>query len=826
MNPFWFRRLRPFKHSKIWWGCCLCLERLEDRQLFSGFSVTNTNDTGPGSLRQAILDANAHKGADTIVFNIDGGGVQTIRPASALPAVTASVVIDGTTQPGFTGTPLIELDGSNAGTANGLRITAGRSTVKGLVINRFSQNGILLQTKGQNIIQGNYIGTDATGTLGLGNGLGVDITSAFNVIGGTQTGTRNVISANRVDGIRIEGPQGTGNLVEGNYIGTDITGTLPLALPNSNNGVVVTGSFNTIGGTAAGSGNVISGNRQQGIFLNGTAAVGNVIQGNYIGTDVSGSVEVSNGLRGITAASGASNNLIGGTDPGAGNLLSGNQQNGLELTGDGTTGNVVQGNFIGTNAAGTDALPNHLRGIGISYGAVGNRIGGTMAAARNLISGNMQNGVLLDANTDSNVVEGNYIGTDITGTYAVPNHFEGVLIGKTSVAGPITNNQIGGTDPGAGNLIAGNNGEGVRIKDEQTSGNVVQGNLIGTDASGSASLPNGSQGVLILQGASGNLIGGTAAGAGNVISASAKEGVEIKDDGTTGNLVQGNFIGTDIMGTANLGNARDGVHIIVSSDNTVAGNLIAFNGNDGVLVETGTGNAIQGNAIFSNARLGIELRANGNNMQAFPVLTSATSDGFSTLIQGWLQSAAVTTYTLEFFSNTVCNPSGFGEGEQFLGIITLTTDADGYADFTAGFDMAVAPGRFITATATDPNNNSSQFSHCIEVTSPSSAIFAPSCTMRNSTFYAGGLALVLGAAAPSPDVRHLADRADFWQILAMITARKAVDSSAPSLFMLFPKFFQSLSFKLPHSLPCQTQSLADLVECPGLLGPASAELKL
>src|SRR5262249_27097133 len=153
--------------------------------------------------------------------------------------------------------------------------------------------------------------------------------------------------------------------------------TVSLALPNSNNGVVVTGSSNTIGGTAPGSGNLISGNRQQGIFLNGPAAVANVIQGNYIGTDVSGSVEVSNGLRGITAAAGASNNLIGGTDPGAGNLLSGNQQNGLELTGDGTTGNVVQGNFIGTNAAGTDALPNHLRGIGISYGAAGNRIGGT-----------------------------------------------------------------------------------------------------------------------------------------------------------------------------------------------------------------------------------------------------------------------------------------------------------------------------------------------------------------------------------------------------------------------------------------------------------------
>src|SRR5262249_18820821 len=135
-----------------------------------------------------------------------------------------------------------------------------------------------------------------------------------------------------------------------------------------------------------------------------------------------GAAEVGNGLRGITIANGASGNLIGGTASGAGNLLSGNQQNGLEITGDGTTGNLVQGNYLGTNAAGTAALPNHLRGVGISYGASGNTVGGTTAAARNLISGNVQNGVLLDARTDSNVVQSNYIGTDVTGTQAVPNH--------------------------------------------------------------------------------------------------------------------------------------------------------------------------------------------------------------------------------------------------------------------------------------------------------------------------------------------------------------------------------------------------------------------
>src|SRR5262245_53341026 len=162
------------------------VEALEDRLLLAVFTVTNTNDAGSGSLRQAILDANANPGPDTIRFNIGGGGLQTIRPTSALPNISDPGVIDRTTQPGSAGTPLIELSGNNAGQfADGLAIAgAGNSTVRGLVINAFRQVGIRL-TSDANVIAGNYLGTDASGTRALGNARGMYLNGSTNLVGGT-----------------------------------------------------------------------------------------------------------------------------------------------------------------------------------------------------------------------------------------------------------------------------------------------------------------------------------------------------------------------------------------------------------------------------------------------------------------------------------------------------------------------------------------------------------------------------------------------------------------------------------------------------------------
>src|SRR5215510_12616599 len=197
------------------------------------FTVTNTNDSGSGSLRQAILDANANSGADKIVFTIPGLGGHTIMPTSALPTITDLVTIDATTQPGFAGSPIIELNGANAGPVNGINILAGSTTVRGLVINRFtgnnstSGNGIFMEDNGGNVIEGNFIGTDVTGTQALGNssaGVQVACGSANNTIGGTAAGARNVISGNN-PGVWFTCTSGSANLVEGNFIGTDVTGT-------------------------------------------------------------------------------------------------------------------------------------------------------------------------------------------------------------------------------------------------------------------------------------------------------------------------------------------------------------------------------------------------------------------------------------------------------------------------------------------------------------------------------------------------------------------------------------------------------------------------
>lgn len=248
--------------------------------------VINTNDSGEGSLRQAITNANNFTGSDIISFQI-GSGSQTITPLSALPTISEAVIIDGTTQPGFSGTPIIEINGSSAGvTANGLYITAGYSTVKGLVINRFSQNGIRLDNYGYNIIQGNYIGTDINGNLDLGNTLdGINITSSINTIGGVVAAARNIISGNNANGISL-GSNGSntarGNKIFGNYIGTKADGTTSLS--NSNRGVAIfsNAESNYIGDTLTGASNTIAYNSGAGVSVQSSAGTSNAIFSNSI----------------------------------------------------------------------------------------------------------------------------------------------------------------------------------------------------------------------------------------------------------------------------------------------------------------------------------------------------------------------------------------------------------------------------------------------------------------------------------------------------------------------------------------------------------------
>ena len=330
------------------------LEWMEDRTLLSTFLVSTTADSGPGSLRQAILDSNAATGStERIDFDIPGTGVQTIAPLSPLPTITSPVLIDGTSQPDYAGTPLIELNGSQAGGGDGLTISAAGVTVCGLDVNSFSQGaGIHLTGTGAtgDWIYGNFLGTDPTGTMAEGNQYGVEIDAGAtnNLIGTNGDGVddvaqRNVISGNGDSGVLISGQGTDGNVVAGDFIGTDLTGTVALGNAGSsgypaNAGVSIeagaSGNWigvNPNGGAAvADEGNLISGNDQYGIQIifiyEDTQYIGsndNVIAGDKIGTDVTGAVELGNAEDGVLVQS-SSGNTIGGTGAGEADIISAN----------------------------------------------------------------------------------------------------------------------------------------------------------------------------------------------------------------------------------------------------------------------------------------------------------------------------------------------------------------------------------------------------------------------------------------------------------------------------------------------------------------------
>jgi hypothetical protein len=585
----------------------------------------------------------------------------------------------------------------------GINVGAGANTIGGTtagagnVISGNSETGVLLFTSG-NLVQGNYIGTDAGGTIALGNTNGILASASNNTIGGTVAGAGNIISGNHIDGVLVIG---LGIVIQGNYIGTDVSGSSSVG---NAFGVSVSSSNNTIGGTASGAGNVISGNVSYGLYIQ--AGNNNLVEGNYLGTDATGTIALGNSY---DIRIDSSNNMIGGSAAGARNLIAGSFNGVFVSSG---TGNVIQGNFIGTDVTGNYPLGNTF-GVNLSSSSSHTTVGGSTFGAGNLISGNLSGG--LEIISSDNTVQGNRIGTDATGTFALANGGNGVTITNGS------NNLIGGTTPGAGNLISANSGDGIGAAASagMGTGNVIQGNTIGTDITGV--LPLGNARGINLNNMTLATIGGAAPGAGNLISGNTGDGIFFFVG--SNNLIQGNLIGTDINGTLPLGNGANGIHFTAGAHNNTMGgtapparNTIAFNGNDGVLLQSGVGNAIRANSIFANAGLGIRLLDGANNNQPAPVLTSASSSrGFLT-IQGTLTAARLTTYTLEFFANMTADPSGFGQGERFLGFITVTTDASGHATFAAGFASDVQPGEFLSATATDPANNTSAFSQDVLIT--------------------------------------------------------------------------------------------------------------
>ncbi len=323
------------------------------------FTVTNVNDAGLGTLRQAIIDANVSNDVDTIVFDIEGSGPHTIAPTSALPTITEPLIIDGSQLPatrntliiGNNAVILIRLSGTNAGAgAVGLRFNSAGCFVYGLAIVGFDSHGIFLNGSSDTVIQGNFIGLDVDGVTAGGNGgAGIRTAAGGAVIGGIDPGERNLISNNGSDGIQIQ--NSAFNAVQGNYIGTDRSGTL--ARGNRKHGIALinpNSMLNIIGGTSINERNLISGNGS-GFITNHAVYIENadmnVIQGNFIGTDVSGTVALPNSGSGVYLSV-ANGNSIGGVTEGAGNVIAFNADAGVRLASG--TNNPVLGNSIFSNS--------------------------------------------------------------------------------------------------------------------------------------------------------------------------------------------------------------------------------------------------------------------------------------------------------------------------------------------------------------------------------------------------------------------------------------------------------------------------------------------
>lgn len=379
--------------------------------LLATFTVTNTNDSGAGSLRQAISDANALNGLDVIQFALSGANYYTINLTSKLPDIAEAVTIDGWSQPGYSTSPIIELNGTDAGSAHGLRLSnsSSGSTIRGLVINRFADDGIRVDSD-SNTIVGNYIGTDLTGLQDLGNnGDGLHINGAFNTIGGTTALLRNVIAGNADDGIDISGSGAANNIVIGNLVGLGADGTT--ALGQGVDGIVVTSGAknNIIGSTTAGSGNVVSSNVNDGIEVSGAGTSGNQVLGNFVGTDVTGLLNRGNIDDGIQISEGADNNIIGGTTSAHRNVIAANLDDGVQFNGSSTSDNWLLGNYVGLAADGT-ALGNADNGVEFHSGASNNTVGGTNVGEGNVIAHNADNGVDLDPTAgNGNRISGNSI---------------------------------------------------------------------------------------------------------------------------------------------------------------------------------------------------------------------------------------------------------------------------------------------------------------------------------------------------------------------------------------------------------------------------------
>ncbi len=665
----------------------------------------------------------------TQAFGVTTNANTTIRRNIISGNTTNGVAISaGAGAATVTGNPI----GTNASftlaipNGQGLSVSSPTAVVGGTgagepnLISGNTANGVIADA---GTITGNFIGTTVTGNAALPNGAGVNLPANSTArVGGPTASERNVISGNSAGpGIRVF----SGAVdIRGNHIGTNALGTA--AVPNQD-GVHVREGANglVLGGTGADDGNVISGNSEDGVKVapSGVEVANVAIRGNTIGLAADQTTALANAGNGIEVGGAASAVTVGGTAPGAGNLIAGSPVEGLFIEGDATQ---VQQNVIGLNTGGT-AVPN-VTGIRTGSQSSGTVIGGTTAAARNIIGGNSATGfgILLGQGSSTATVQGNHIGLAADGATAKPNG-TGIRIDNAN------NAQIGGTAVGAGNVISGNAPYGVSIIGGPSVAPVLEGNLIGTDATGL--LPRGNtQGGILLANSQNARIGGTTAGARNVISGNVAHGLDVQT-GVTDAQVHGNLIGVGADGATAVGNAKSGVFVQHQSlaftlGGTAAGqgNTIRHNAENGIAVGPAVSPVLQtalfGNSVRDNGELGIDLGDDGvtandagdvdagdNDRQNFPVLTAASTDGAQTGASGTIDTTPGRQIRVEVFSSAACDASGHGEGDTFLGATEVTAVA-GTTVFSATLP-ATDPGRQLTATATDlTTGQTSEFSAC------------------------------------------------------------------------------------------------------------------
>jgi hypothetical protein len=585
-------------------------------------------------------------------------------------------------------------------------------------------NGIELDGSLDNQIAMNNIGTNLAGTVAIGNGQnGILVTddSASNMIGGEATGGNdptdgvfirppqgNLISGNFMAGVLINGGS-TLNQLSGNFIGTTAGGSV--ALGNRQDGVkIVSANDNSLIGCNFQQNpfvfyNVISGNGGNGLYV--LNSDNTTIQANYFGVGADNHTAIGNTLNGVLIAGSSMDTTMGGPIP-LGNVDAANGQNGLVVQ-DTASYFTTYNTFTGL-AAFTDQ-PNLGNG---RDGMLITTTGAAILIRTDIVTENGNDGIEIGGAATGVTVSGNLIGVS-SDQVSMGNKHDGIEIDGTAhnivIGGPqITFNVV------AQNTISANAVDGVAI-DGGAYNNTINNSFIGTNLGGTAARGNGASGVYIAPGSNGNIIGSSSPTLLTVISGNAGNGVAMANN--SGNIVIGTYIGTDDTGANALGNGGNGIFIggatndlVGSRNTTIPQNIIAFNSDYGVDLNGGSQDGIHTNSIYSNNLAGINLTGGANLSQVAPVLSSVHAVPLGTQVTGSLTSTASTTFTLEFFASTATGPSG----RYLLGSTVVTTNSLGIATFIFSGTALPSGASYVTATATDPVNNTSAFSNSVAKT--------------------------------------------------------------------------------------------------------------